>query len=50
MEDFETTPITGFGLKDTSISGSKELRDDDLEGESCYKKPKGAYGSPPPAT
>jgi hypothetical protein len=44
----ETNPVDS-GLQDT-ISGSKELRDDDLEGDTNSKKPKGTHKNPTPTT
>jgi len=49
LGDFETNPI-GSCLKDTSISGSKELGDGDQEGETNSTKPKGTPHTPPPMT
>ena len=43
LEDF-------FERKVTSVSGSKELKEDDPEGETSSNRPKGSSGIPLPAT
>ena len=48
LEDSVTDP-TGSGLKDT-ISGSKELRDDDLDRETSSKMPKSIPDTLSPTT
>jgi hypothetical protein len=46
MEDSETD-LVGSGLKD-NVSGSKELRNDNPEGETSSKKPKGTPNTTSP--